>query len=115
MTSSPTQRFDPSSPLDRLRVRPWRRLMTPRRPSQPAGYFWPLRNQRFFMLTFVRRFGKYWLLRQHGDARSRFERLHHCRFLAFSCGSIRVFCAGMSNRATLRVRLSLLASQRLRP
>jgi hypothetical protein len=48
MTPSPTQRFIPSSPSYRLRVRPCRRLMTLMRPSHPVRHFWPLRNQRFF-------------------------------------------------------------------
>src|SRR6201981_2040426 len=48
ITPSPTQRFIPSSPLYRLRLRPCRRLITLMRPSHPVRHFWPLRNQRFF-------------------------------------------------------------------
>src|SRR5260370_32365848 len=45
---NPTQRFIPASPLYRLRLSPWRRLITLIRPSHPVLHFWPLRNQRFF-------------------------------------------------------------------
>ena len=48
ITPSPTQRFMPSSPLYRQRLRPCRRLTTLMRPSQPVRHFWPWRNHRFF-------------------------------------------------------------------
>ena len=58
ITPSPTQRFMPSSPLYRLRLRPCRRLITLMRPSHPVRHFWPLRNQRFFCSGFGP--GSYW-------------------------------------------------------
>jgi hypothetical protein len=42
------QRFIPSSPLYRQRLRPCHRLATLMRPSHPVRHFWPLRNQRLF-------------------------------------------------------------------
>src|SRR5271155_429520 len=48
ITPRPTQRFMPSSPRYRLRLRPCRRLITLMRPSHPVRHFWPFRNQRFF-------------------------------------------------------------------
>src|SRR6266853_1169922 len=48
ITPSPTQRRIPMTPLYRQRSRPWRRLTTLMRPSDPVRHFWPLRNQRFF-------------------------------------------------------------------
>src|SRR5437764_902781 len=47
ITPRPTQRFIPSLPLYRQRLRPCRRLVTLMRPSHPVRHFWPLRNQRF--------------------------------------------------------------------
>ncbi len=47
-TPQPTQRRMPLSPLYRQQSRPWRRLTTLMRPSDPVRHFCPLRNQRFF-------------------------------------------------------------------
>ena len=46
MTPSPTHRRIPSAPRYRQRRRPWRRLSTLIRPSQPTRQRWPRRNHR---------------------------------------------------------------------
>ena len=49
ITTSPTRRCIPLSPLYRERWSPWRRLTMPMRHSDPVRHFCPLRNRRFLV------------------------------------------------------------------